>query len=93
MAVCFLCYTISTARYEASSFKTIHIAGEDLKVHSNQPAGNVQIFFIWVYGIFYAFCWSGLLVCYSLEVLPYRLRAKGLMIMNMTVQAILAMAK
>jgi len=34
--------------------------------------------------------WSGLLVAYALEILPFRLRAKGLMIMNITVQAILA---
>jgi len=43
-----------------------------------------------VFGVFYAISWSGLLVAYALEILPYRLRAKGLVIMNITVQAVLA---
>ena len=69
------------------------VAGEPVPTHANSAAGYVQILFIWVFGVFYAFCWSGLLVCYTLEILPYKLRAKGLMIMNITVQAILAMSK
>jgi len=43
-----------------------------------------------IFGVFYSISWSGLLVAYALEILPFRLRAKGLMIMNITVQAILA---
>jgi hypothetical protein len=53
----------------------------------------VQIPFVWLFGVFYSFAWSGLLVAYALEVLPFKLRAKGLMIMNITVQAILAVGK
>ncbi len=45
-----------------------------------------------MFGIFYDIGFSGLLVAYALEVLPYRLRAKGMMIMNLTVQAILALS-
>jgi sugar porter (SP) family MFS transporter len=77
MVVNFICWTITCAIYENS--------GE-----SNAGAGYAQIPFIWIFGIFYALAWSGLLVAYALEILPYRLRAKGLMIMNITVQAILA---
>ena len=77
MVVNFICWTITCAVYENS--------GE-----SNTGAGYAQIPFIWVFGIFYSLAWSGLLVAYALEILPYRLRAKGLMIMNITVQAILA---
>lgn len=53
----------------------------------------MQIPFIWIFDIFYSIAWSGLLVAYSLEILPFRLRAKGLMIMNITVQAILAIGQ
>ncbi|KAJ4382711.1 hypothetical protein N0V86_001933 [Didymella sp. IMI 355093] len=77
MVVNFICWTITCAIYENSGEK-------------NEGAGYAQIPFIWMFGIFYSLAWSGLLVAYALEILPYRLRAKGLMIMNITVQAILA---
>lgn len=77
MVVSFICWTITCAVYENSN-------------ETNKAAGYVQIPFVWIFGIFYSFAWSGLLVAYALEILPYRLRAKGLTIMNITVQAILA---
>jgi MFS family permease len=80
MLLMFVAWTISSAVYENS--------GE-----SNSAAGYVQIPFVWLFGVFYSFAWSGLLVAYALEVLPFKLRAKGLMIMNITVQAILAVGK
>lgn len=56
------------------------------------PGSNIaMIFFIWVFGIFYAVAWSGLLVGYAIEILPYRLRAKGLMILNVSIQAALTL--
>ena len=51
----------------------------------------IQFGFIWLFGIFYDIGFSGLLVAYALEVLPFHLRAKGMMIMNITVQAVLAL--
>jgi hypothetical protein len=54
-------------------------------------AGYPQVVFVWVFGVFYSLAWSGLLVAYALEILPYKLRAKGLMIMNLTVQATLVL--
>jgi hypothetical protein len=36
-------------------------------------------------GLFYDIGFSGLLVAYALEVLPFHLRAKGMMVMNITV--------
>lgn len=77
MVISFICWTITSAIYENSNEK-------------NTSAGYAQIPFIWIFGVCYALAWSGLLVAYALEILPYRLRAKGLMIMNITVQAILA---
>ncbi|KAF2627759.1 hexose transporter-like protein [Macroventuria anomochaeta] len=77
MVINFICWTITSAIYENSN-------------ELNAGAGYAQIPFIWVFGVFYSLAWSGLLVAYALEILPYRLRGKGLMIMNITVQAILA---
>ncbi|KAK0630055.1 general substrate transporter [Bombardia bombarda] len=54
-------------------------------------ADKAMIFFIWVFGIMYSLAWSGLLVAYTIEILPYKLRAKGLMIMNVMVQAALTL--
>ncbi|KAK4128925.1 general substrate transporter [Parathielavia appendiculata] len=54
-------------------------------------AGNAMIFFIWLFQVFYSLAWSGLLVGYSIEILPYKLRAKGLMVMNLTVQCALTL--
>ncbi|KAF1954857.1 general substrate transporter [Byssothecium circinans] len=77
MVTSFVCWTITCAIYENSNEK-------------NAAAGYAQIPFVWIFGVCYAIAWSGLLVAYALEILPYRLRGKGLMIMNITVQAILA---
>jgi MFS family permease len=62
--------------------------------YSQDPSQGVGIGFVvfqWMHGVSYALAWSGLLVAYAVEVLPYKLRAKGLMIMNMSVQAALAL--
>jgi len=75
----FLGWTILAAQFETR--------GEPMNL------GYPQVAFVWLFGVFYAFAWSGLLVAYSLEILPYKLRAKGLMIMNLTVQAILVIGK
>lgn len=80
MLIMFVCWTITSAVYENSN-------------GTNSGAGYAQIPFVWLFGVSYAFAWSGLLVAYALEVLPFKLRAKGLMILNVTVQAILAVGK
>ncbi|TVY71409.1 Lactose permease [Lachnellula suecica] len=78
MVLMFLAWTITASRFEASDSK-------------NMAAGTPQVVFVWVFGIFYSLAWSGLLVAYALEILPYKLRAKGLMIMNLTVQCALVL--
>jgi MFS family permease len=77
MVGAFICWTIVGAVYENS--------GE-----TNKGSGYAQIVFVWVFGVFYDIGFSGLLVAYALEVLPFHLRAKGMMILNITIQAILA---
>jgi hypothetical protein len=78
MVISFILWTIMAAMYENHN--------------QAQGFGIGQIVFVWVFGIFYSIGFSGLLVAYTLEVLPYHLRAKGVMIMNITVQAILAIS-
>ncbi|KAE9375030.1 general substrate transporter [Stipitochalara longipes BDJ] len=78
MVTSFILWTIMAAMYENHN--------------QEQGFGIGQIVFVWIFGIFYSIGFSGLLVAYTLEVLPYHLRAKGVMIMNITVQAILAIS-
>lgn len=59
--------------------------------HGLEGASKAMIFFIWLFGVMYSLAWSGLLVGYAIEILPYRMRAKGLMIMNVSVQAALTL--
>lgn len=75
----FVSWTICGAIYENSDL-------------TNAASGYAQLVFIWLFGIFYDIGFSGLLIAYALEVLPFKLRAKGMMIMNITVQAILALS-
>ncbi|KFY20684.1 hypothetical protein V491_03513 [Pseudogymnoascus sp. VKM F-3775] len=77
MLLSFLAWTIIAARFELSG-KT------DIK-----RLGYPQIVFVWIFDVFYSIAWSGLLVAYALEILPYRLRARGLMIMNFFIQVAL----
>ncbi|KAK4139562.1 sugar transporter-like protein [Dichotomopilus funicola] len=79
MVLSFVAWTITGAIYENSS-------------ELNVQAGYAQLVFIWIFGIFYDIGFSGLLVAYALEILPFHLRAKGMMIMNITVQAVLAIS-
>ena len=89
MVASFIIWTIVGAIYENSG-----VVGADGKtVYTNKSAGLSQIAFVWLFGIFYDIGFSGLLVAYTLEILPFHLRAKGMMIMNITVQAILAIGK
>jgi len=52
-------------------------------------AGRAVIGMIWIFSVAYALAWSGLLVAYTVEILPFKIRAKGLMLMNFWIQAAL----
>jgi hypothetical protein len=88
----FFLWTITGGVYENSEYKTPPTKEnpDGGVAYSNTGAGYAQIAAVWIFGIFYDIGFSGLLVAYALEVLPFHLRAKGMMIMNITVQAILA---
>lgn len=95
MVFAFILWTLTGGIYENSQFKTppTEEQPDGGVAYSNTGAGYAQIAFVWLFGIFYDIGFSGLLVAYALEVLPFHLRAKGMMIMNITVQAILAIGK
>jgi len=78
MVLAFALWTVMAAMYD--------------KTDGAMGYGITQIVFVWIFGIFYDIGFSGLLVAYTLEVLPFHLRAKGIMIMNITVQATLAVS-
>lgn len=89
MVLSFILWTITGAIYENSERKLPNGDSE----FTNTAAGYAQIPMVWLFGFFYDIGFSGLLVAYALEILPFHLRAKGMMIMNITVQAILAIGK
>ena len=91
MCACFLAWTITSAIYEKSAGAPYDSKGDP--TYHNTAAGYTQIVWVWLFGVFYSLAWSGLLVAYALEILPYKLRAKGIMIMNLTVQAALVLGK
>lgn len=66
MLACYVAMTIALARFSEES---------------SDAAARTVIVFIFLYYIAYNIGFSGMLVSYSSEILPYRLRAKGLTIM------------
>lgn len=71
MLACYVASTIALARFKIS---------DDAGVKNNNAA-NAVLAFMFLFYIAYNIGYSGLLVSYSSEILPYRLRAKGLTIM------------
>ena len=70
MLATFVVWTICSARYTLK-----HDTG----------AGNAVVAMIFLYYVFYNMAWSGLLVGYSAEILPYSIRAKGMTLMFLMV--------
>lgn len=63
MLLCFIVWTICSERYNAT------------KVNAN---GSAVVAMIYLYYTFYNMAWSGLLVGYTVEILPFSIRAKGM---------------
>jgi hypothetical protein len=66
----FVIWTICSARYNQVG---------------NKGAGKAVIAMIYIYYFFYNLAWSGLLVGYTVEILPYNIRAKGMTVMFLCV--------
>ncbi|KAH7083923.1 general substrate transporter [Paraphoma chrysanthemicola] len=71
MCVTFIVWTICSSEAEGKGSKS---AGQGVNA------------MIWIFSVAYALAWSGLLVAYTVEILPFKIRAKGLMLMNLFIQ-------
>ncbi|KIX03380.1 uncharacterized protein Z518_06932 [Rhinocladiella mackenziei CBS 650.93] len=70
----FIVWTICSARYA---------------IDGSKSAANAVIGMIYIYYFWYNIAWSGMLVGYTVEILPYKIRAKGLTVMFLMVDAAL----
>ncbi|KAF8656222.1 hypothetical protein AX16_002658 [Volvariella volvacea WC 439] len=70
MLVSFGCWTITNALYNTLG---------------NAAAAKATIPLIFLFYFFYDIAYTPMLVAYTLEILPYRIRAKGFAVMNLTV--------
>ncbi|KAI9931214.1 hypothetical protein MW887_010875 [Aspergillus wentii] len=68
----FIVWTICSARYDIS------------KEHA---AAQAVVAMIYIYYMFYNMAWSGLLVGYTVEILPYSIRAKGMTVVWLCIDA------
>ncbi|KAM0813233.1 putative General substrate transporter [Seiridium cardinale] len=76
MFVVFIFWTLTAGLYEDYNLRGSNYA---------------MVFFVWLFGFMYSIAWSGLVIGYAIEILPYRLRAKGIMIMTLSIQAALTL--
>ncbi|KAK4943905.1 hypothetical protein LTR10_016621 [Elasticomyces elasticus] len=74
MLCTFVAWTICSARFAISG---------------SRGAANAVVGFIYIYYFFYNWAWSGMLVGYTVEILPYNIRAKGMTVMFLMVDAAL----
>jgi sugar porter (SP) family MFS transporter len=70
MLVAFIVWTVCSSRYA---------------MDGSGAAAKAVIGMIFIYYFFYNLAWSGLLIGYTAEILPYKIRAKGLTIMFLCV--------
>jgi hypothetical protein len=61
------------------------ICSAEFSMHGSKASANAVVVMIFLYYVFYNMAWSGLLVGYGVEILPYNIRAKGLTIMFLAV--------
>jgi MFS family permease len=60
------------------------VASSQQEAQHSRIAGRVVVAFIWVFSFAYALAW------YTVEILPFKIRAKGLMVMNVFIQGAVA---
>ncbi|KAF8183951.1 hypothetical protein BJ912DRAFT_539565 [Pholiota molesta] len=75
MLITFTVWTVTTALYN-----TKH----------NVAAAKATIPLIFLFFFFYDLAYTPLIIAYSLEILPFRVRAKGFAVMNITINATIA---
>jgi len=79
--------TVTGAVYHNTS--TFAADGSTVLVAGNQSAAHAFIAMVFLYSFAYDIAYTPLLVSYTVEILPYQIRAKGLAVMNLTVTAAL----
>ena len=77
MILFFSLQTVCSAVY-ANSAKDVNSDGDP--VHPNKQAGHAVIAFIFLYYMSYNAALNGVLVSYTVEILPYMIRAKGFIV-------------
>ncbi|TDL25883.1 general substrate transporter [Rickenella mellea] len=75
MLIAFSLWTLTTALFRTTG---------------NTDAAKVTILFIFLFFFFYDIAYTPMLVAYTLEILPFSIRAKGFAVMNITVCLTLA---
>ncbi|KAG8800186.1 hypothetical protein FRC17_006948 [Serendipita sp. 399] len=70
MVVIFVCWTVTTALWANDQ---------------NRPAANATIALMPIYFLAYSIAYTPMLISYTVEILPYTIRAKGFSMMHMTV--------
>ncbi|KAF8247559.1 general substrate transporter [Wilcoxina mikolae CBS 423.85] len=66
MMICFICWTISS-KYAVEN--------------KSKAAGSAVVALIFLYYTSYNLAWSGLLIGYTVEILPFEIRARGMAVM------------
>jgi MFS family permease len=73
-----------------TSFSVWTLTTSLFHTNSMSIAANVTIPFIFIFYLFYNLAYTPMLVAYTLEILPFRIRAKGFALMNLVVSLSLA---
>ncbi|KAI0926077.1 hypothetical protein AcV5_008639 [Taiwanofungus camphoratus] len=60
------------------------------QIRDNTPAAKATIPFIFIFYLFYDVAYTPMLIAYTLEILPFNIRAKGFAVMNLLVSLTLA---
>lgn len=79
IALSYMGWTIISAQYERT---------QDLARY-----GYPQIAFIWLYTVGYQIAWTGVMAAYSLEIMPYSLRAKAGVISSICVKGLIVLGR
>lgn len=67
------------------SFTALTICAARYNIAKTAGAANGVVGFIYIFYTFYNIAWSGLLVGYTVEILPYNIRAKGMTVVWLAV--------
>jgi len=93
MTVFYACITICAAvyRHSVTLTKDGKVATDPAtgKLTGNANAAHAYIACVFLFNFWYAIAYTPLLVSYTVEILPYEIRAKGLAVMNLMVTAAL----